>query len=317
VARYAAFGFQLECDFDLPELTRVPESNSSAWRIETRRAVAPPGVDAPLGSDVVYGDVRVRLAASDSTFRMTFDDSGTFDVVAASRRITWYPGAGAETVAVRADLLGRVMALAAHADGAVALHASAVSIGGEAIALLGPKHAGKSTLALALVNAGARLMTDDTLVVRLDAHGAAWASPGVQRVRLWDDSARALAVPTPGQSGAKPTIDALPADRLESADVRLGACYVIHAAASDAEPTRRTALSPIDAALSYVRFSKLGALMGGREGAAVLDRAAALTTAVPVFAAEIRRDLTTLDRVAAAFAAWQRSAHGADALVRR
>ncbi len=70
---------------------------------------------------------------------------------------------------MRADLLGRVMALAAHADGRLTLHASAVSVAGRAVAFVGPKHAGKSTLALALVRKGARLLTDDTLVVRLQS----------------------------------------------------------------------------------------------------------------------------------------------------
>jgi hypothetical protein len=309
VARYAAFGFQFDCEFDLPELARARESSAPVWHIETRQAIAPDDPPAALGSDTVYGDVHVRAFASASSFRLTFDDTGTFDVLANERRIVWYPGTRADAVAMRADLLGRVIALAAHADGALALHASAVSIDGEAIAFLGPKHAGKSTLALALANAGARLLTDDTLVVRLDGNGAAWAAPGVQRVRLWDDAARALAVQSHGQPGAKPTIDALAAARLETADVRLVACYVLHAADSDLTdpPVRRTEMASVHAALSCVRFSKLGALAGGRESAVVLDRAARLTATVSVFAADVCRDLTMLDRVAATFVAWQRA----------
>jgi hypothetical protein len=54
-------------------------------------------------------------------------------------------------------------------------------------------------------------------------------------------------------------------------------------------------------------FSKLGSLAGGRESAEVLDRRARMTAVVPVYAVEARRDLTTLDRVAATFIAWQRS----------
>ena len=313
MASYAAFGFQLECDFDLPELTRTRGGDGRAWRIETRRTTAPPGDYEQLGSDVVYADVRVHALASPTTFRVVFDDTGTFDVITAEERIIWYPGTRASDVAVRADLLGRVIAMAAHSSGAMTLHASAVSIDGQAIALLGPKQAGKSTLALALVNAGARLLTDDTLVVRMDARGTAWASPGVQRVRLWDDSARALAVRSHGESGTKPTIDTLPAERLEPSDVRLAACYVLHAS-SDAAPVRRAAMPAVDAAMSCVRFSKLGSLAGGREGGVVLGRAAALAASVPVFAVNVRRDLGTLDGVAAAFLAWHGRARPANAV---
>jgi hypothetical protein len=317
VASYEAFGFRLECDFELPELVAVPRSSEAAWHIATRHTVAPPGNYTAIGSDIVYGDVHVQAFASATSFRLMFDDTGTFDVVASEKRITWYPGTGATGAAVRADLLGRVIAMAAHSAGALALHASAVSIEGEAIALLGPKHAGKSTLALALVKAGARLLTDDTLVVRVEAGGAAWASPGVQRVRLWEDSARALDVRTGGDAGAKPTIDVLPPDRLETADVRLGACYVLQRAGSPADSVRRSPMSAVHAALSCVRFSKLGPLVGGREGVVVLERAGELTASVPIFAADVRRDLTTLDRVAAELLAWHSRARAPNAMVGR
>jgi hypothetical protein len=304
VPSYDAFGFRLECDFELPELVAAPRPDEMAWYIAKRHAVAPSGDYTAIGTDIVYGDVHVRAFASATSFRLVFDDTGTFDVVASERRITWYPGTDAIAAAVRADLLGRVIAIAAHSVGAFTLHASAVCVEGEAIALLGPKHAGKSTLALALVNVGARLLTDDTLVVRVDCQGAVWASPGVQRVRLWEDSARALDVRSGGETGGKPTIDALSPDRLETADVRLGACYVLQPTGSPGESVRRSPMSAVHAALSCVRFSKLGPLLGGREGVVVLERAAGLTASVPIFAADVRRDLTTLDRVAAEFLAW-------------
>ena len=153
MARYAAFGFQLDSEIALPELPEIDASSAPAWRVE--RGIGSPSLGdyISLGTDTVYADVKVSLSRSADAFRVVFDDSGTFDVIGAERRIRWYPGIAASEEAVRADLLGRVMAVAAHADDALALHASAVSIGGKTIALLGPKRAGKSTLALALVQA--------------------------------------------------------------------------------------------------------------------------------------------------------------------
>jgi hypothetical protein len=237
--------------------------------------------------------------------RLTFDDTGTFDVLADERRIAWYPGPAATDAAVRADLLGRVMALAAHADGRFALHASAVSIDGRAVAFLGPKHAGKSTLAFALVQRGARLVADDALVIRLDAERTPWATLGVQRPRLWTDSLRALGVEADSPATEKPTVGPLPPDRLERAEVPLVACYLLNPVSAEDAPIARSArLSSVQSALAFVRFSKLGALMGGAEAPVVLDRAAQLAGCTPMYAIDVARDLGRLDAAATALLGW-------------
>lgn len=312
--RYDVFGYVLESDIDLPELPPASAEGTPEWRVQT--VFGPTDVNgfAVLGSETVYGTVQVKAYAADGALRLTFDDTGTFDVRPSERRIAWHPGPGATEVAVRADLLGRVMALAAHADGFLSLHASTVSIGGRAIGFLGPKHAGKSTLALAMVRHGAKLITDDTLVLRSRAGDSVWAAPGVQRLRLWNDSARALGARPSPDAGAKPTIDRLTSAELESGEVPVSACYVLeNADESTSAPMRRERMSSVHAAIACVRFAKLGALAGGVAGTAVLDRAVRVTRAVPVFAASIRRDLARLDDVAAAIADWHAVDCSADA----
>jgi hypothetical protein len=310
VYSYAAFGARLECTFELPELFPGTGGGPAAtrWEIRALHTEPPICIGNALGLDSVYGTVQVRSFASSDVLRLVFDDTGTFDVRSGERVIAWYPGPNADTAAVRADLLGRVMALAAHADGAIALHASAVAIDDRAIAFLGPKHAGKSTLAMALVRRGARLLTDDTLIVRFEGQNRAWAAPGVQRVRLWDDSARALGAESQSAVGAKPVVDQLPAECLQFADVPLAACYVLRTVeAEDAPAVQCQPLSSIRAALACVSFSKLGALAGGAESAVILDRAATLARAVTVYTADVRRDLARLDEIAETFLAWHRS----------
>jgi len=306
--RYGVFGFTIESAIEFPELERAGTGDHVDWRIRAAQEKCPEPTAALLGIDGVYGDVQVRTYVFDTTLRIAFDDTGVFDVDPVRREIVWYPGPLATEAAVRADVLGRVMALAAHADGHLTLHASAVAIAGRAVAVVGPKHAGKSTLALALVRRGARLITDDTLVVRL-LRGAAWAAPGVQQIRVWEDAARALGEFVSGTGEGKPAATLAPNER-ESAPLRLAACYLLAPSGgpNGDEPhgaaIQRERLSPVHAALACVRFSKLGALGGGTVGAAVLDRAAALTKAVPVFAAAVRQDLTRLDEVAERLMAW-------------
>ena len=320
--RYGVFGFTIESTMAFPELEPREAGDSVDWWIRTAPSESCGSAGTSLGIDHVYGDLQVRAYATETTLRIAFDDTGVFDVHTSNREIVWYPGPLATAAAVRADVLGRVMALVAHADGHFTLHASAVAVAGRAIALVGPKHAGKSTLALALVRNGARLLTDDTLVVRLRS-GAAWAAPGVQRIRLWADSARALGALAPTTGEPKSTATLVP-NELETAPLPLSACYVL---ARSAEPNggagngaaiRRERLSPVHAALACVRFSKLGSLVGGAVAAAVLDRAGALTKAVPVFVAVVQPDLTRLDEVAERVIQWHTPARvvGPGAVVR-
>jgi hypothetical protein len=307
VFRHSVFGVRLECDFPLPELPETGIAAGPTWRVETHRGQPPIWSATAIGWEVVQGDVVVRAYAAGGDFRLVFDDTGTFDVRAIDRSIVWYPGSHATDAAVRADLLGRVIALAAHADGRLTLHASAVSVDGQAIAFLGPKHAGKSTIALALVRGGARLLADDAVVIRLGTGGQAWAAVGVQRPRLWTDSVHALDVTPSSPDSAKPTVE-LPPDRLEGTEVPLRACYILNAvAAPDAAVARGARLAPVHAALSLVGFSKIGALLGGTEAAVVLERAAALAEAVPTYVADVARDLRRLDDVAAQLLRWHGS----------
>jgi hypothetical protein len=289
-------------------LELATSSRPPDWWI-TREGGQPPAISATLlGEETVYDAVVVRSYSDGDVLRLEFDDTGTFDIRPATRRVAWYPGANTSEAAIRADLLGRVIAFAAHADGHLTLHASAVSIDGRAIAFVGPKHAGKSTLALALVREGARLLTDDLLVVRM-GRTSGWAQPGVQRVRLWEDSARALDAAVSGEARGKPTVDRLTADELEPREAPLDACYVLEAAPEgSSELVTRVRLASVPAALACVRFSKLGALAGGPEGPVILDRAGELTRVVPVFQALVRRDLPALEQTAAAFIAWHSAA---------
>jgi hypothetical protein len=75
--------------------------------------------------------------------------------------------------------------------GFTVLHATAVDLGGAAVAFVGRSGAGKSTMAMSFVAAGARLMADDCLV--LDTRdGAAMVTASYAGGRLLPDSAGAL-----------------------------------------------------------------------------------------------------------------------------
>ena len=80
-------------------------------------------------------------------------------------------------------VVAQVLPLAAALRGLEVIHASAVSVGDQAVAFVAPSGTGKTTLAAHLVLGGAGFLTDDVLA--LEARGdAVWGHPGVGVVNL-------------------------------------------------------------------------------------------------------------------------------------
>ncbi|HEY9516904.1 MAG TPA: hypothetical protein VIQ74_14595, partial [Gemmatimonadaceae bacterium] len=204
------------------------------WSLRRASGEPAPSATQPLGEDQVDGAIRVRLFRHESGFRLSYDDTGVFDIDATGTRIDWYPIRDAALEAVQLDVLGRVIPTAMHAAGALSLHGSAVELGAGAVAFLAPKRHGKSTLAQALVRAGARLMTDD--VVSLELEPVPRMRPGVPHVRLLRDAARHLGEADGGRMGAGGKIVIEPGDsgHMNQACLPVSALYLLHPVRSDA-----------------------------------------------------------------------------------
>ena len=86
------------------------------------------------------------------------------------------PAMAADVVHWRTIILPVLMSIMAGPIGMVELHASCVASGGRGIVLLGPSRSGKSTLAMALLQSGLELLSDDRIFCSLHnrnitAHG--------------------------------------------------------------------------------------------------------------------------------------------------
>lgn len=306
--RYQVYGQCLESDLAFPEL--APTAGPAHWALTTVAGAAAPPADALwLGDDSVQGDVRVRLHQAEATFWLDFDDTGAFEVSVDGRALRWHrPGAGPELDELaRIDVLGRVLALALHAEGRLCLHGSGVCTGGAALGFLAPKFHGKSTLALALVRAGARLLTDDTLVVATGA--VPHALPGVHAMRLWGDSAARLlddGVGTALADGDKLCLRDLPAARRMQCSAPLAAVYLLTPThAGDNRPAAvRTPLPPTAAALALVGHGKLSPLLGRAQATLALRRAVDVALSVPVYTLSVVRDFARLDEVVDQLLRW-------------
>lgn len=105
-----------------------------------------------------------------------------------ARTLRVHGAIGGEPGMVPVFLEGSLLAHVLAAEGLLALHASAVEWGDEALAIVGPSGWGKSTLAALFCAAGARLVADDAL--RVDVNGSsATCFPGSRRLRLREASA--------------------------------------------------------------------------------------------------------------------------------
>ena len=295
---YTIFGGILRSALEFPSL-RAQSAVHPTWTLQRRAPEPLPSGAVPLGTDQVDASASVRLYRSADGWHLVYDDTGRFDIDAAGRAIVWRAPPHVSEEAARVDIMGRVLATAVHAAGDVCFHASAVSIDGEAVAFLGAKGFGKTTLAWALVRAGARLITDDTFRVQLEATPVAY--PGVHELRLRPDAATHL---PPAPREARPTgdrlvVDALALDRLQGDPLPIGALYLLSPVTDlpDGAAARVRVLPPVPSALSLVRHAKIAPLLIGSEAVELLDRIVALAQRTPVRLLEVSRDFSRLDDV--------------------
>ena len=302
--RYSIFGGCLESALELPGLP-VSASPDETWRLRIGSGVAIGADGQLLGSEEVDAGCVVRLYQQSNGLRLAYDDTGIFDIGADGRDIVWHPARDAREELAGLDVIGRVLSAALHLGGILPLHGSAVAIDGRALAFVAPKTFGKSTLALALANAGATFLSDDTLPVEPGA--VPCARPGVDHVRVWDDSASRLVARGRLETDAAKGKHVV-AMRGSQPDARtpLAAVYLLAPVKELRGDTAagRERLGAVPATVALVRHAKLGSLLGGAEAARLLDQASKVAHVVPVYLLQIARDLDRLPDAVATIMSW-------------
>jgi hypothetical protein len=294
---YAAFGGFLRSEIEFPELTRAADGAVANWTVAVDRAE--PGWEAfvPIGERRIRQE-QYRLWRGPEGLRLEYSHAGIFDLVSDGSRIVWYHRSDALPELVRSIIIGPVIALALELGGFLCLHGSAVTIESSAIAFLGPKHFGKSTLATALTTAGAKLLGDDLLVV--SPGPPAMVCPGVASVRLWADMAAALPLDSVCNTligGVKTTVTGFAEAALAEKPAIIDAIYLLSPLARDADgpAVRRTRLSRTEATIALAHQTKLpDSLVGFRAAGSQLASAAAVAASVPVWRLHTIRDVARL-----------------------
>ncbi len=303
---YRVFGLTLDSELDFPGLSAAAGDEAGA-PLHVRRGRLPEHMERPqlIGTDP-EPPCDLRLYRHETGFRLEHKCTGRFELLHDTSMMVCDVREDVEHDALRLDLLGRMLPLAVHARGHLCLHASAVVIEKQAVALVAPKGVGKSTLAMAMVESGAQLLTDDALAITL-GHGAL-AMPGVARIRLRDDAVTSVAnvsrdrhMAFDGKLVVEPHAD----HEIARQPTPLAAIYVLAPAAGDrAQPALRERLTEGDALPLLMGHGKLGVLLGGGEGFAVLERTIAMLRHVAVYRLSVVRELTRVHEVADTIARW-------------
>jgi hypothetical protein len=170
---------------------RISFGSLPAWLHEVSDTQIETSYIADYKSECGEPALRVFRVLDGRYYRFRYADETEFVVDSAGTEIwaAWREPLTLEDTATY--LLGPVMGFVMLLRGIVCLHASAVAIGNEAIAFLGPAGSGKSTTAAAFAERGYSVLAED--VVTLDDRGDQFlVRPGYPCIRLWPAAVKAL-----------------------------------------------------------------------------------------------------------------------------
>jgi hypothetical protein len=199
--RHEIYGLRIAANRAIPGLLPLLDENEQIdLRVWLRGTPAfPPGVSdstdcfyaSPCDDSSGHAALRVVRSPGGAYFGFFYSDGARFAVNREGREVLadWPEGYALEDAATY--LVGPVMGFVLRLNGIIPLHASAIAIEDQAIALVGMPGAGKSTTAAAFAHHGFAVLSDD--VVALQDRGDFFrVAPGYPRVNLWPDSVRAL-----------------------------------------------------------------------------------------------------------------------------
>jgi hypothetical protein len=283
IHRYSAYGLTIDSVVELPELP--PGDGDVDVVVRVGRV---DGVPAEA-----RGGERYARAAG-AVAHLYLRDGGAC-CVRAGREIVVDATVGGDERVLRLLVLGPALATLLRQRGRLVLHASAVEIGGAAIAFLGEEGRGKSTVAAAFHAAGHGVVDDDILTITTDGT-VPLTIPGVPRVKMYPDVAthlgldvEALAPLHPRDAKRGRTV----ADRFATGPLPLRVLYVL----DDAETLSLAPLTPSAALVELLRHSYGARTLQATRTAEHFRQCATVAGRVPARVLRRPRSLAALPRL--------------------
>lgn len=190
---YRIHGLTLASEYELDAVEVDPMQGSATPDYELRAGETRPCAGRPDGRGEIVAELEIGersewlLEREDGSWLLRYDGTADFEIDRGSGLIVAHPAPETAEGLLPILACGGVLAHLIFGDGRIVLHASAVEIGGRAVALVGSSGAGKSVTATHLCLAGAPLLTDDVLAVHLSGDREATPPlvyPGARSIRL-------------------------------------------------------------------------------------------------------------------------------------
>lgn len=160
-------------------LARLLESPQSLWYVSDH------------GEAAGEPNLKIWRTADEGYFRLSYKDGVEFVSDCRGARVWARWPAEADLDYVSTYLLGPVLGFILMLREVLCLHGSAVAVGAQALAILGPPGAGKSTTAAAFARQGFPVLTDDIVALKEEG-GEFLAMPGDSNLCLWPQSVAML-----------------------------------------------------------------------------------------------------------------------------
>ncbi len=283
----------ISSEIPLPDLQK---SDSPADAVVRFGKITVDLINAEFAGTKVFTNPGVKVRATRQAMYFEWDRLGKI-LVRRGREIIVEPDAETLEEDLQPFLTGAVLAVLLHQRGSFVLHASAVEIGGAAVAFLGAKGFGKSTLAGFLKAKGFGLISDDIVPVVFE-DGKAMTTPGFPRIKLYDDVIEAI--------GKKPsdfkTVHRFVEKRSFQFDepfrtepARLHAVYIL----SDGEAVKIEKIEPVEAFIEIFKNTHLNRFLEPLEcRREYFEHCRKFIQTVPVFRLSRRADFGAMDEIA-------------------
>lgn len=294
---YRLYGWRLRSERPLPFLR--PDTTGGGADV------------SPAGADILVRFAPVPLPAEEAERARPVIDvladgrillqtpEGVRLLVEGGRLVTVDTGAGLTDAELHSYVSGPAASALCHQRGQPPLHAAVLAIGGVGVAVAGDSGVGKSTTARALIQRGARLLTDDQAVID-PASGL--VHPGYPSLKLWTASAQVFGDPMEPDLRVRRDLAKFHMPQLhvfQSDPVPLAAVLVLRPEPERTDPALERLPRPEAAALLHRvihRRETAAALDGGR---AAFRWATALAQRTPVHVLRRPQDLGRLDALCA------------------
>jgi hypothetical protein len=218
-----------------------------------------PGADPYQVWTLPGGRVWTLFHRVDQGYLVRFPGMADFRVPANAGAIECIPVEGIETEALTILFNNQVLPLVLAHRGHLVLHASCLSVDGEAVAFCAESGRGKSTLAAAFAGEGFPVLSDDGLRLDSVVEGVL-AMPGSASLRLWSDSLSALRLHDAERApsaGYTPKLRLLAGAQLPFAGEPQLLKHIYFLGEGEADQPVITPLSPCDALVQLIKHSFL------------------------------------------------------------